>query len=322
MPDERGCYDTCGAVWTLGSLDDHDRKEAHPMSRSLRQGWRLPRRSLLARVITGSVAAASARHHSARAGEGASVISSLRQPAGTPPAATGRLLARPTTPAEFVSSGLHRLGLDPERDAILYVPEGYRPEEPAPFVLSLHGAGGNAAAGLYPLGELADEYGCIVLAPASRGQTWDIILGGFGPDVPFLDQALTAAFARCAVDPERLAVAGFSDGASYALTLGVTNGDLFRRIIAFSPGFIAPVELHGDPRVFIAHGTEDEVLPIDLTSRPLARLFTRAGYDVTYLEFDGGHTVPPPVAREAMSWFLPPPGQDDVDANPAAMPPS
>ncbi len=31
---------------------------------------------------------------------------------------------------------------------------------------------------------------------------------------------------------------GFSDGASYALSLGVPNGDLFTHIVAFSPGFM------------------------------------------------------------------------------------
>jgi phospholipase/carboxylesterase len=28
-----------------------------------------------------------------------------------------------------------------------------------------------------------------------------------------------------------------------------------------------------------------------------------AGYDVRYREFDGGHTVPPAIAREAFAWL-------------------
>jgi phospholipase/carboxylesterase len=35
-----------------------------------------------------------------------------------------------------------------------------------------------------------------------------------------------------------VALGGFSDGASYALSLDLTNGDLFASLIAFSPGFI------------------------------------------------------------------------------------
>jgi predicted esterase len=171
-------------------------------------------------------------------------------------------------------------------------------------VVSLHGAGGNELLGLYPLHDLADEHGLIVLSPASRGRTWDVILGGFGPDVSFIDKALTMAFDRCAVDQARVAVSGFSDGASYALSLGIMNGDLFPHVLAFSPGFAAPSGQVGAPRFFVSHGTGDPVLPIDRTSRRVVPSLRDAGYDVTYVEFDGGHTVPPKIAREGLAWFL------------------
>jgi len=196
------------------------------------------------------------------------------------------------------------LGLDRDRDALLLVPAGYRADQPAPFVLSLHGAGGDATRGLYPLRELADKAGLILLSPASRQSTWDVIRGGYGPDVAFIDRALATAFARCAVDPELLAVAGFSDGASYALSLGITNGDVFRQVMAFSPGFMAPADQRGEPRIFISHGTRDQVLAIDRTSRRIVPQLTRAGYDVEYVEFDGPHTVPPAIARQGLDWFV------------------
>ena len=37
-----------------------------------------------------------------------------------------------------------------------------------------------------------------------------------------------------------MCASGFSDGASYALSLGAANGDLFTHIAAFSPGFMRP----------------------------------------------------------------------------------
>jgi phospholipase/carboxylesterase len=216
----------------------------------------------------------------------------------------------------MASPGLHPLGLDRDRDALLLVPAGYRPDQPVPFVLSLHGAGGDANSGLYPLRDLADEAGLILLSPGSRRQTWDVIRGGYGPDVAFIDRALTAAFALCVVDPDRLAVAGFSDGASYALSLGITNGDLFQDVMAFSPGFMAPADQRGEPRIFISHGTRDQVLAIDRTSRKIVPQLIRAGYDVRYREFEGPHTVPPEIAREALEWFLAP----DVTPQPVATP--
>lgn len=229
---------------------------------------------------------------------------STSRPVATPATDRGRVLARPGGPSDTVLPGLYRIEPVPGHAAMLVVPAGYRPEQPAPFVLSLHGAGGDARAGLYPLHDLVDETGLILLAPGSRGRTWDVLLGGFGPDVAFIEAALNLAFARCAVDPDRIAVAGFSDGASYALSLGLTNGDLFRTVLAFSPGFMAPADERGEPRIFVSHGTRDDVLAIDVTSRRVAPRLRRAGYDVRYREFDGGHSVPAEIARDAVDWWL------------------
>jgi predicted esterase len=118
-----------------------------------------------------------------------------------------------------------------------------------------------------------------------------------------IELALAETFSRYAVDPQRLAVGGFSDGASYALSLGLTNGDLFTHVIAFSPGFMRPAERRGNPRLFISHGTQDRVLPIGVCSRRLVPQLQRTGYDLLYREFDGPHTVPPEIAREAARWL-------------------
>lgn len=226
-------------------------------------------------------------------------------------AAEGRLLARPRSmgqpeqpaAAADYGPGLHSLGLSAGRDGLLYVPAGYTPAHPLPLVLMLHGAGGNAYSGLAPLDDLPEQAGLIVLAPDAREGTWDVVLGAYGPDVRFINRALEQTFARYAVDPAYLAIGGFSDGASYALSLGLTNGDLFGDIIAFSPGFLSPAARRGQPRIFVSHGTRDAVLGIDHTSRRLVPWLRRAGYSVRYEEFEGIHTVPPAISREAVSWF-------------------
>lgn len=218
----------------------------------------------------------------------------------------GRLQARPDTtdkPAGL-SPGLHVLGLVNGRDGALYVPKSLDPAHPAPLVVALHGAGGYAAHMIDPLVETAEARGYLVLAPDSRRQTWDVILGGYGADVAFVDRALAQTFECQAVDPARIAVAGFSDGASYALSLGIINGDLFSDILAFSPGFMVPTDQAGSPRVFISHGVHDRVLPIDACSRSLAPKLRKAGYDLDYREFDGGHEVPPEMLTAAVARFL------------------
>lgn len=217
----------------------------------------------------------------------------------------GQLLAQPSgdIASGNVQGGLQQLGITAERDALLYVPASYTPDRPAPLVLLLHGAGGDAQGGIALLQPLADASNLLLAAVASRRQTWDVIVGGYGPDVSVIDQALMEVFARYAVDPSRLAIGGFSDGASYALSLGLINGDLFTHIIAFSPGYIARGSRHGQPQLFISHGTRDEVLPIDVCSRRIVPQVQRAGYDVQYREFDGPHTVPPEIAQEAVTWL-------------------
>jgi phospholipase/carboxylesterase len=217
----------------------------------------------------------------------------------------GRLLARPDPPPSDTTAptGLRPLGLGSGRDGLIYVPTGYRPTEEAPLALMLHGAGGDARSGISHFLDLADEAGLVLLAPESRGRTWDVLVGGYGPDVEFIDRALEQTFDRLAVDAEKLAVAGFSDGASYALSIGLTNGNLFTHVIAFSPGFASPAAYRGKPPVFVSHGTRDGVLPIRDTSRRIVPQLKREGYEVRYREFDGSHTVPEFVAREALEWF-------------------
>jgi predicted esterase len=50
------------------------------------------------------------------------------------------------------------------------------------------------------------------------------------------------------VDRSAICCSGFSDGASYALSLGLSNGDLFSHILAFSPGFMRPMSYQGGRR--------------------------------------------------------------------------
>ena len=215
------------------------------------------------------------------------------------------LKARPGKTASGREPGLHPLALRGQRDTLLYVPKLPEPDKPAPLFVYLHGAGGSEQQGINRMRPFADDLGFLLLSPASEGSTWDGIQDGYGPDVAMLDRALTNTFAARLVDSSRIAIGGFSDGASYALGLGLSNGDLFTALLAFSPGFIPPgSKLTGKPRIFISHGTNDAILPIDSCSRRLVPELKRGGYNVNYQEFEGPHTVPREIADQAFRWFL------------------
>lgn len=217
----------------------------------------------------------------------------------------GRLTARPGPVADEPTPGLTALSIGRGRDGLLYVPATLR-SGPAPLVVLLHGAGGAAQGIMSRLSSVADSVGFVVLVPDSRGPTWDGIRGEYGPDIAFIDSALKLVFARVAVDPTRIIASGFSDGASYALALGRINGDLFTRVVAFSPGFVPPGRATGKPELFITHGNADPILPFEATTQRIVPAMTRAGYSVTLKQFVGGHTVPPDLARDAFRWAVSP----------------
>jgi len=166
----------------------------------------------------------------------------------------------------------------------------------------LHGATFDSQEGVDALRDDAEREGFLLLAPDSRGMTWDAIRGTFGPDVEFLNRALSQVYRQCAVDAGRITVAGFSDGATYALSLGIANGDVFSKVIAFSPGFIVPAVVNGKPLIFITHGTRDRILPIDQTSRRIVEKLQDDGYIVVYHEFDGPHAMSRKLIEEAVHW--------------------
>jgi phospholipase/carboxylesterase len=87
---------------------------------------------------------------------------------------------------------------------------GVGPELPTPLVQLLHGAGATAQHGLDLLIGQADDARLVLLAPSSQGETWDLLLGGYGPDAAWTNRALAEVFQRLPVDSTRLAVGSWA----------------------------------------------------------------------------------------------------------------
>lgn len=208
----------------------------------------------------------------------------------------------PTLPAP--AAGVSPLGLGTRRDGVLLVPTGYRADRPAPLLLWLHGAGGSGAKILRPLVRMLDTLGILTLAPDSRGVTWDMEVLRRGDDLVFLGGALRRVLAGHAVDPARVAVGGFSDGASFALALGLTQQPLFSRVLAFSPGFLQPFRRGSRPEILVAHGSQDTVLPVAKCGRAIVRTLQRGGYKPDYREFTGGHELRLELVEEGLRALL------------------
>jgi predicted esterase len=172
------------------------------------------------------------------------------------------------------------------------------------LIVVLHGAGQRPEDGLRAFRGGWNEPDLVLIAPASKGQTWSILNATEDRDVESLNLSLAEAYKRCSIDRDRIAIGGFSDGATYALTLGLSNGELFPAIMALSPGGIVGTGQVGVPRVFVSHGTLDDVLPIARGGDAIVRQLREAGYPVTYRRFVGGHEVSAATSAAAIRWFL------------------
>ncbi len=218
-------------------------------------------------------------------------------------------------PSEGTRPGTHTLDAAPW--ARVFIPSSYRPGRPTPVALLLHGSGDRGRTMIDAFSALAEREGVILVAPDSRGYTWDIMVKGaalrgvtrvpdWGADVQRIDEALQAAFDLYSVDPSRIAMIGFSDGAGYGLSLGANNADLFSSVIAFSPGLLMRVEGAGRGRVFIAHGDHDRTLPLEPTRDIFVPVLQQLGFNVTLRIFDGRHDMPPALRAGAFTWWLHP----------------
>jgi predicted esterase len=236
------------------------------------------------------------------------LLSTVKEPGEPPDApalhAQGRLIttAQAASPDWPLPPGMHALGALGAPESMVTVPPGCSPQHPLPLVLLLHGARGRPEHTLALLDDAQD--GAVVVAPKSHGATWDALQRGYGDDVALIDRLLAWTLQRVAVDTGRIVVGGFSDGASYALSLGLLNPHLFTHVLAFSPGCVlrVPKESAERPRVFVSHGRADPVLPLESCSARIVPALRAAGYAVRYLEFDGGHEVPVFVRREGVRW--------------------
>lgn len=222
-----------------------------------------------------------------------------------PPQLLGRLSFEITEPTgEPLEPGYHSLGIADDRDTMLFVPEGLDTTKPVPMVVMFHGTGGWADKVRPFLQPQAEEHKFLLMLPQSQFVTWDLTIAGNGPDLARLDQALSIVAKHFHIDSQRFAYAGWSDGASYALSNGITNGDLISHILCMSGGYMNVYTPHGEPKVFIQHSPNDEQLPIDTSGRKHANMLKEAGYRVKFHETDGPHKITEAIVQEAINFYL------------------
>lgn len=210
-----------------------------------------------------------------------------------------RFAAHPVAAQTSLPAGLSQID-----QGLIYRPQ--RSAETWPLLVLLHGAGDDARNMIRVLQADADRGSYIILAPKSQGLTWDLFDdAAYAHDPPRIDAAVRSLFAKAPIDRERVAIAGFSDGASYALALGIANPQLFRGVMALSAGFLhMPAQVDPAQRLFISHGRRDPILSWRRVARDIVPRLEKAGLRPRTRWFAGGHRIDKSSYAEAVDYVL------------------
>jgi phospholipase/carboxylesterase len=110
------------------------------------------------------------------------------------------------------------------------------------------------------------------------------------------------------IDPQRLYLMGFSQGAIMSATLALTVPEQVRGVIMHS-GYVpteSAIDLHPegikDKPFFVAHGKYDDVIPVTF-GRDAEEYLSEAGARLTYREYPIGHTISEESLYDLGEWL-------------------
>ncbi len=200
----------------------------------------------------------------------------------------------------------------------LYVPAGAKAGDSYPLMVVLHGMGGSGGNTIPKWVErLAEEY--IILCPSYPMGAW-----WAKPAEDMVLQLIQEVQAEYPVDPDRVFLAGLSNGAIGAYMIGMFYPDLFAGIIPIASG-ITPRYMHflvnlKNTPIYIIQGVHDPVFPIKLTRR-VHQILRDMNYPVTYREHEekgsahGGHFLPISEVLPLVQWMK----KQTRDSNPVVV---
>ena len=185
-------------------------------------------------------------------------------------------------PAKLGASGQHVSALGRNRSYTLVVPEGYTATTPYPLVFVLHGSGGTGAGARAQtdLEKVAGGHAVFVYPDAPGGWNLDAPAASNG-DVALFDAILLGAHNALCIDPRRVFVTGFSNGAYMANQLGCKRGERIRAVVAHAGG--GPYETAG--------GSYDASGQLVCPGKAVAALIVHGNSDGTVSPAEGQKSV-------------------------------
>ena len=188
----------------------------------------------------------------------------------------------------------------------LYVPASAKAGDSYPLMIVLHGMGGSGGNTIPRwVDRLAEDF--IILCPSYPMGAW-----WAQPAEDLVLQLIQEVQAKYPVDPNRVFLAGLSNGAIGAYMIGMFYPDLFAGIVPIAGG-ITPRYMHflvnlKNTPIYIIQGVHDPVFPIQLTRR-VHQILRDMNYPVTYREHEekgsahGGHFLPITEVLPLVQWM-------------------
>ena len=190
-----------------------------------------------------------------------------------------------------------------------------------PTLVLLHGRG-DSAAGIAPLAYEFERDDLLVLSVQAPLTLGGVMAGAYEwyrlreprrldeatlrSSLDALAEFLDTVKVAYPIDPERVVLLGFSQGAVMSLGAQALRPDSVAGVIALSGYFPIEVEpdagnLVGRP-AFVAHGVYDDIIPVE-AGRRTRDLLERHGVDVTYREYPMAHQVSAEEMADARAWL-------------------
>lgn len=211
---------------------------------------------------------------------------------------------------ESVQANLHHELIAPRTRADAY-----------PTLVLLHGRG-DSAAGILPLAYEFERDDLLVISVQAPLELGGVMAGGYEwyrlqqprslneatlrASLEALAEFLDTVKASYPVDPERVVLLGFSQGAVMSLGAQALQPENVAGVIALSGYF--PIEVESDAGnlvgapAFVAHGVHDDIIPVE-AGRRTRDLLERHGVDLTYREYPMAHNVSAEEMAEARAWI-------------------
>ena len=120
---------------------------------------------------------------------------------------------------------------------------------------------------------------------------------GMAEATGLFDQSLREMQTTFKVPDDRIVLGGFSQGAMLSTNLTLSTGFNPRLLAIFSGTLLArdkwahQAASHPHCGVLQSHGVEDPILPFGAATE-LSQLLSDAGFDLQFIKFHGGHTIP------------------------------